>query len=154
MTLANLLTALGFSSGILPVAKGGTGANSAAGARNNLEITPANIGAAAKSHTHGANDISSGTLSTDRLPFKCAWGTTYVSGVSWTAVNYANGSGVSSFSSAPIVVVSYGSAANTSSAYGVNALKTQSITTTSFEVCMSGGSGSGSREVHWIAIGV
>ena len=154
VTLTNLLTALGFSSGILPVAKGGTGANSAAGARSNLEITPANIGAAAKSHVHGANEISSGTLSTDRLPFKCAWGTTYVSGVSWTSVDYANGSGASSFSSAPTVIVSYGAAANVSSAYGVNALKTQSVTTTSFEVCMSGGSGSGSREVRWIAIGV
>ena len=52
-----------------------------------------------------------------------------------------------------VVIVSYGDAANGSSAYGVNALKTQAITGSNFQVCMSGGSGSGSREVHWIAIG-
>ena len=39
--------------GILPIERGGTGAATAANARTNLEITPANIGAAASSHgTH------------------------------------------------------------------------------------------------------
>lgn len=47
--------------GTLPIAQGGTGATSAANARTNL-------GAAAKEHSHGAGDISSGTLSSDRLP--------------------------------------------------------------------------------------
>ena len=37
---------------VVPVAKGGTGSNTAAGARTNLEITPANIGAATSGHTH------------------------------------------------------------------------------------------------------
>ena len=41
------------TSGILPVERGGTGATTAADARTNLGITPANIGAAASSHgTH------------------------------------------------------------------------------------------------------
>lgn len=40
-------TTLETISGVLPVEKGGTGATSAAGARNNLGITPANIGAIA-----------------------------------------------------------------------------------------------------------
>lgn len=34
----------------------------------NVNITPANIGAAAASHNHSASNINSGTLSTDRLP--------------------------------------------------------------------------------------
>lgn len=36
----------------LTVSSGGTGANNSADARNNLEITPANIGAAMSDHTH------------------------------------------------------------------------------------------------------
>jgi len=47
--------------GTLSIGGGGTGATSAAAARSNL-------GAAAASHTHSANDISSGTLSTSRIP--------------------------------------------------------------------------------------
>ena len=56
------------NSEVVPVSNGGTGATSAANARTNLGITPANIGAAAASHNHSAANITSGTMSISRLP--------------------------------------------------------------------------------------
>lgn len=56
------------NSEVVPVANGGTGATSAANARTNLGITPENIGAADEEHTHSAADITSGTMSINRLP--------------------------------------------------------------------------------------
>lgn len=53
---------LGNISGTLAITKGGTGATSAEAARTALGITPANIGAAAASHSHALTDCS-GTLS-------------------------------------------------------------------------------------------
>ena len=51
--------------GTLPIANGGTGATSAAAARTALGITPANIGAAATSHTHNyAGSSSAGGAAT------------------------------------------------------------------------------------------
>ena len=48
--------------GVLGVMYGGTGATSAADARESLAITPENIGAATSSHVHDAGNITSGTL--------------------------------------------------------------------------------------------
>ena len=49
-------------SGTLSVAKGGTGAASAAAARTSLGITPENIGAAVTNHTHDYLPLSGGVL--------------------------------------------------------------------------------------------
>lgn len=53
---------------VRPVTLGGTGATTASGARTNLDITPANIGAAATSHSHAATDITSGAIAHARMP--------------------------------------------------------------------------------------
>ena len=53
---------------VIPVSQGGTGATDAATARTKLGITPENIGAAPTSHNQSATTITSGTLSSSRLP--------------------------------------------------------------------------------------
>lgn len=55
-------SAANITSGTLAIARGGTGATTAAAARTALGITPANIGAAASSHTHSYLPLSGGTL--------------------------------------------------------------------------------------------
>lgn len=115
----------------VPVANGGTGATTAAAARSNLG-------------TNNASNLTSGTVNAARLPFKIQYGRTSVTGVSWTTVS------LSGFSSTPTIVVSF--AANPSSS-GINVLKTANESSTSFQVCMAGSSGSGTRYVNWIAVG-
>ena len=117
---------------VIPLSKGGTGGTSAATARSK-------IGA------NNASNLTTGTLPAARLPFKIQYGQTTVTGVSWTTVNLTAG-----FTATPTIIVSY--AGNPSSS-GIAVLKTGSESTTSFQVCMAGSSGSGSRKVNWIAIG-
>ena len=117
---------------VIPLSKGGTGGSSAATARSK-------IGA------NNASNLTTGTLPAARLPFKIQYGQTTVTGVSWTTVNLTAG-----FTATPTIIVSY--AGNPSSS-GIAVLKTGSESTTSFQVCMAGSSGSGSRKVNWIAIG-
>jgi len=117
---------------VIPLSKGGTGGTSAATARSK-------IGA------NNASNLTTGTLPAARLPFKIQYGQTTVTGVSWTTVSLTAG-----FTATPTIIVSY--AGNPSSS-GIAVLKTGSESTTSFQVCMAGSSGSGSRKVNWIAIG-
>ncbi len=131
-------------SAVIDLAHGGTGATSAAAARSALQITPANIGAAAASHHQGADTINSGVLAEARLPYIVRRGSVSLTGVSWSSVSF------SGFTSTPTIVVSYAQNATTS---GIAVLKTQSESTTGFQVCMAGSSGSGTRVVNWIAIG-
>ena len=135
---------LGNTDGVLPVANGGTGSNNASGARTNLGITPANIGAAPTSHNHSAGNITSGTLAAARLPFKIAAGVATLSGASWSTINYGT-----TFSNTPVVVCTWTDDATSS---GINVIKTRSRGTSSFQVCMAG-SGSGSRNICWLAYG-
>lgn len=132
------------TSGSLPIGRGGTGASDAASARSNLGITPSNIGAAASSHNHNASSITAGTLAAARLPFRIQYGTVSLTGVSWSHVS------LSGFSSTPIVLVAY---TDDSSSSNIKPLKTRSRSTSGFDVCMAGSSGSGSRTVCWLAIG-
>jgi hypothetical protein len=72
----------------LSIQNGGTGANTSLDARTNLEITPANIGAALASHTHAATAINSGTLDVARLPSG-----TIIQSVSYSYNTNVNGTG-------------------------------------------------------------
>ena len=117
---------------VIPLSKGGTGGTSAATARSK-------IGA------NNASNLTTGTLPAARLPFKIQYGQTSVTGVAWTTVSLTAG-----FTTTPTIIVSY--AGNPSSS-GIAVLKTGSESTTSFQVCMAGSSGSGTRKVNWIAIG-
>ena len=122
----------GMPSGV-PIANGGTGATTAANARSNLGA-------------NNAGNLTTGILPAARLPFKIQYGQTSVSGVSWTTVNLTAG-----FTATPTIIVSY--AGNPSSS-GIAVLKTGNESKSSFQVCMAGSSGSGTRYINWIAIGL
>ena len=69
---------LGNTTGAVPVANGGTGSTNAAGARTQLEITPANIGAATSAQ---------GTLAANAMPV--SGGTFTGAAIAQTNANYA-----------------------------------------------------------------
>lgn len=81
----------------------------------------------------------------ERVP-KTDYGTTSVVGVSWTPVSFNF-----TFDSAPKVVCTY---AQDASSTGIAPLKTKSVSKTGFQVCMCGTSGSGTRYVDWVAVGI
>ena len=135
------------SSGLVPIESGGTGAATATAARSNLGVTLANLGAAASSHNHAAEDIQSGTLAAARLPFKFAYGSTNINGSSSISISYSS----AGFTSVPKVFVTYSTTGSNWS--GDNgAIKVHSKTTTGCSIVV-GGSFSTSRAVDWFAIG-
>lgn len=73
----------------VPIAKGGTGATSASAARTALGITPANIGAAASSHTHPASQVTG--LTASRALVSDGSGHPAVSAVTATELGYLDG---------------------------------------------------------------
>ena len=118
----------------VPIANGGTGANSAANAR-------ANIGA------NNASNLTTGTVPAARLPFKVAYGSTSISGSSSVTINYSS----AGFTSVPKVLVTYSTTSSNWS--GDNgAIKVHSKTTTQASIVV-GGSFNTSRNVDWLAIG-
>lgn len=137
------------TSGTLPIARGGTGASDAATARSNLGITPANIGAATSSHNHSAGNITSGTLAAARLPYKFAFGTASLTGISWTTVSLSS----AGFTSTPVIVCTPCGAPKAINGNYDLSFKTQNESASSFEVCFCGSSGSGTRTINWLAIG-
>ena len=124
----------GMPSGV-PVANGGTGATTAAAARNNLGA-------------NNASNINAGTLAMARLPFKVAYGSGSVAGNSALSINYSS----AGFTSVPCVIVTYSTTGSNWS--GDNgALKVYGKTTTGATIIV-GGSFNTARAIDWIAIGV
>lgn len=165
--------------GTVPIARGGTGATDAAGARSNLGITPANIGAAASNHNHAINDLTGtlgvakgGTGATDAAGARTNLGAAAASH-NHAAGNITSGTlaearlpfkyayGTTTITSSwktvsfgktisgAIVVCTYADDATTS---GINVIKTKDISSSGFSVCTAG-SNSTSRSICWFAIG-
>lgn len=141
---------LGETDGAVPVANGGTGATSATAARTNLGITLSNLGAAPATHSHSASDISSGTLAKARLPYKFAYGSKTVSGVSWSTVDISS----AGFTQTPGICCTVGGGASAINGSYDLSVKTRNEGTDSFDVCIVGSSGSGSRTIRYICVGV
>ncbi len=119
----------------VPIANGGTGSSTAANARSALGA-------------NNASNLTTGTISAARLPFKVAYGSGTVSGSSAYYIDYSS----AGFTSTPCVVASYSTTSGNWS--GDNgALKIYSKTTSGATIIV-GGSFNTSRAFDWIALGV
>ncbi len=119
----------------VPIANGGTGASSAAGAR-------ANLGA------NDASNLTSGTIPAARLPFKIAFGTVNVSSSTNVYIDYSS----AGFTSAPYIAINYATTdANWTGSGGT--LKVYSKTATGCYVTVGGSYGT-ERAADWIAVGL
>ena len=119
----------------VPITCGGTGSMTEAGARANLGLTDASI-------------LTSGTLSSARLPFKVAYGSGQVSGNSALQIDYSS----AGFTQVPYVCASYSTTGSNWS--GDNgALKISSKNTAGAAIIV-GGSFNNLRDIDWIAIGI
>ena len=119
----------------VPVACGGTGSTTEAGARANLGLTD-------------ASNLSTGTVAMARLPFKIAYGSGQVSGNSALQIDYSS----AGFTQVPYVCASYSTTGSNWS--GDNgALKISSKNTAGAAIIV-GGSFNNLRDIDWIAIGI
>lgn len=118
-------------------------------------IIESNVGISIGNSGHGIIVVDSSGETVDindplyvedvRVP-RTDYGTAALTGVSWASVSFGF-----TFDAAPKVVCTYAQDAASS---GIYPLKTKSVTTTGFQVCMAGSSGSGTRYVDWIAVGI
>ena len=165
--------------GTVPVDRGGTGATDAAGARTNLGITPANIGAADSNHTHALANCT-GTLAINKGGTGATDAATALSNLGAAAASHNHSASnitsgtlnaarlpfkvkygtatiaaswtsvsLSGFSSTPMILCTYTDDATSS---GINVIKTRNRSASSFEVCTAGSSAT-YRTICWLAIG-
>lgn len=165
--------------GTIPIDRGGTGATTAAGARANLEITPANIGAAASSHTHALANCT-GTLAVNKGGTGATTATEALVALGAAAASHTHAASaivsgtieaarlpfrvqygattitsswssvpLSGFTSTPMIFCTYTDDAATS---GINVIKTKDRTASGFSVCTAG-SNATARAICWLAIG-
>lgn len=118
----------------VPVANGGTGASTAAGALSALGA-------------NNASNLTAGTISKARLPFKFAYGSTTVNSSNDAFIDYSS----AGFSNTPMVFATYSTTGGNWS--GDNGALKVHNKTASWAWIIVGGSFSTQRQVDWFAIG-